>query len=275
MITAFKPSSIVLQCGADSLGTDKLGVFNLSIAAHGECVRFVKNFNLPLLILGGGGYTIHNVARCWAFETAVLVGAELPNALPKGPYLCWFQPDFVLHTSLVTKLENDNSPATLRNMVANVRTKLRYLQGSPSVSMEILPPRLKEWLEAEEKRTKDQDDIREEGDDAVDKRKDRHFAANEYFSGDKDNLGEDGDGKRIIRGGARRGAGRKPRGRGRGRGGAPATGAGDEGNESDKSGGAAPLPVKRGRGRGRGRARGRGKAATPSSEGAESNPMSE
>ena len=30
-----------------------------------ECVQYVKTFNLPLLVLGGGGYTIKNVARCW------------------------------------------------------------------------------------------------------------------------------------------------------------------------------------------------------------------
>ena len=30
-----------------------------------ECVQFVKTFNLPMLVLGGGGYTIKNVARCW------------------------------------------------------------------------------------------------------------------------------------------------------------------------------------------------------------------
>lgn len=30
-----------------------------------ECVEFVKSFKIPLLVLGGGGYTVRNVARCW------------------------------------------------------------------------------------------------------------------------------------------------------------------------------------------------------------------
>jgi len=34
----YDPKVIVLQCGADSLAGDRLGLFNLSIAAHGECV---------------------------------------------------------------------------------------------------------------------------------------------------------------------------------------------------------------------------------------------
>jgi hypothetical protein len=28
-----------------------------------ECVRFVKSLKLPTLVLGGGGYTLRNVAR--------------------------------------------------------------------------------------------------------------------------------------------------------------------------------------------------------------------
>jgi histone deacetylase 1/2 len=52
---------VVLQCGADSLNGDKLGSFNLSSAGHANCVKFVKSFNIPTLVLGGGGYTIRNV----------------------------------------------------------------------------------------------------------------------------------------------------------------------------------------------------------------------
>ncbi len=71
-VTHFQPTSIVLQCGADSLGLDRLGAFNLSIAAHGECVNYVRTFGVPLLVVGGGGYTGKNVSRCWAYETAGL-----------------------------------------------------------------------------------------------------------------------------------------------------------------------------------------------------------
>ena len=39
---------------------------------HSDCVKFVKSFNVPLLVLGGGGYTMRNVARAWTFETSVV-----------------------------------------------------------------------------------------------------------------------------------------------------------------------------------------------------------
>ena len=39
----------------------------------------MKSFNLPILLLGGGGYTIRNVARAWTYETAIALNQEIPN----------------------------------------------------------------------------------------------------------------------------------------------------------------------------------------------------
>lgn len=55
------------------------------IVGHAQCVNFVKKFNLPLLILGGGGYTIRNVARCWTFETAVALDSDIANGMSRIP----------------------------------------------------------------------------------------------------------------------------------------------------------------------------------------------
>lgn len=73
----YQPSAVVLQCGGDSLSGDRIGPFNLSMRGHANCVNFVKSFGLPLLMLGGGGYTIRNVSRTWAFETGLAAGQEL------------------------------------------------------------------------------------------------------------------------------------------------------------------------------------------------------
>ena len=89
VMEVYRPGAIVLQCGADSLGNDRLGCFSLSLDGHAECVRFMKQFKVrafllvqllipfklkgvpqvPMLVTGGGGYTKNNVARCWAYET--------------------------------------------------------------------------------------------------------------------------------------------------------------------------------------------------------------
>lgn len=82
----YRPEAIVLQCGGDSLSGDRLGCFNLSMAGHANCVNFVKSFNLPVLVLGGGGYTMRNVSRTWAFETGLLVGQKMGPDLPFNDY---------------------------------------------------------------------------------------------------------------------------------------------------------------------------------------------
>jgi hypothetical protein len=74
-------------------------VFNLSIRGHAMCHEFMRSFGVPLLVLGGGGYRIKNVARCWAYETAVLLGGclHVQDCLPVvrcaaacvRPQCCW------------------------------------------------------------------------------------------------------------------------------------------------------------------------------------------
>ena len=49
----------------------------LTLPGHANCVSFVKKFNLPLLLVGGGGYTMRNVARAWAYETGLAAGVKL------------------------------------------------------------------------------------------------------------------------------------------------------------------------------------------------------
>ena len=42
----------------------------------------MRNLNIPLLVLGGGGYTVRNVARAWTYETSVLINDDISNELP-------------------------------------------------------------------------------------------------------------------------------------------------------------------------------------------------
>ena len=45
-------------------------------------MKLVRDKGLPLIVVGGGGYVMRNVARCWTYETAMLAGEELSNDLP-------------------------------------------------------------------------------------------------------------------------------------------------------------------------------------------------
>lgn len=147
VIESYRPASIVLQCGADSLGADRLGCFNLNINAHGACVDFVKSFGLPLLLVGGGGYTPRNVSRLWCYETSIAtdteVGTELPPQLGDA-FREYFAPEYVLHPRLGTdgRYENKNSRKYLETVRQRIMEQLRYLGGAPGVQMQEVPPDL-------------------------------------------------------------------------------------------------------------------------------------
>uniref|UniRef100_A0A8C1L2G9 Histone deacetylase n=1 Tax=Cyprinus carpio TaxID=7962 RepID=A0A8C1L2G9_CYPCA len=134
----YQPSAVVLQCGADSLSGDRLGCFNLTIKGHAKCVEYIKSFNLPLLMLGGGGYTIRNVARCWTYETAVALDSTIPNELPYNDYFEYFGPDFKLHIS-PSNMTNQNTNDYLEKIKQRLFENLRMLPHAPGVQMQAIP----------------------------------------------------------------------------------------------------------------------------------------
>ncbi|KAK8372736.1 hypothetical protein O3P69_012006 [Scylla paramamosain] len=138
VMETYQPSAIVLQCGADSLSGDRLGCFNLTLKGHAKCVEFVKKYNLPLLLLGGGGYTIRNVARCWTFETAVALSTDIANELPYNDYFEYFGPDFKLHIS-PSNMANQNTPEYLDKIKTRLFENLRMLPHAPGVQSIAIP----------------------------------------------------------------------------------------------------------------------------------------
>ncbi|SAM05649.1 hypothetical protein [Absidia glauca] len=138
VIEWYRPSAIVLQCGGDSLSGDKLGCFNLSMKGHANCVRYVKKFNLPTLVLGGGGYTMRNVARAWAYETGVVVGEEIGPEMPYNDYYEYFGPDHQLDVRS-SNMENMNTPDYLEKIKTQVFENLSRTLFAPSVQMQEVP----------------------------------------------------------------------------------------------------------------------------------------
>ena len=91
-----------------SLGTDLvLSISHLKVKwswywmlGHGECVKFMRDFGIPMLVLGGGGYTIKNVSRCWTYETGLLLDKELDNTIPPNDYYEYYAPHYQLHLNV-------------------------------------------------------------------------------------------------------------------------------------------------------------------------------
>lgn len=121
-----------MQCGADSISFDKLGDFCLTIRGHGECVKYIKGFGLPMLLLGGGGYTIENVARCWTYETGLILGEDLPNEMPITDYYTKYGPEYKLHNKPANH-PNMNEKKFLEELIAYNLENLKQLEAVPNI----------------------------------------------------------------------------------------------------------------------------------------------
>jgi len=132
IVERFQPEAIVLQCGADSITGDRLGCFNMSLRGHADCVKFVKSLGLPMLVLGGGGYTMRNVARLWTYETSVILDKELPDQLPMNTYYEYFGPDYRLHIT-PNNMENKNTPEYLADVLQKLMRILDELENVPGL----------------------------------------------------------------------------------------------------------------------------------------------
>jgi histone deacetylase 1/2 len=107
--------------------------------------------------LGGGGYTMRNVSRCWCFDTAVALDEPISNCIPPNEYFKFFGPSYRLHIKPDPELNNHNDKRTLNNIIMQVFENLRNIEPVPSVHFQQTPltitipdsPDLDEELEEE------------------------------------------------------------------------------------------------------------------------------
>ncbi|XP_036858886.2 histone deacetylase 8 isoform X4 [Manis javanica] len=79
---AFSPKAVVLQLGADTIAGDPMCSFNMTPVGLGKCLKYILQWQLATLILGGGGYNLANTARCWTYLTGVILGKTLSSEIP-------------------------------------------------------------------------------------------------------------------------------------------------------------------------------------------------
>ena len=84
LLNAFWPDVLVTQLGIDTYHRDP--ITHMALTTQGY-VQAVESFaqaahSIPWVALGGGGYDLSAVARCWALAYGVMTGQEWPDALP-------------------------------------------------------------------------------------------------------------------------------------------------------------------------------------------------
>lgn len=195
VMETYQPSAVVLQCGADSLTGDRLGCFNLTVKGHGKCVEFIKKYNLPFMLLGGGGYTIRNVSRCWTYETSVALGVEIANELPYNDYFEYFGPDFKLHIS-PSNMTNLNTSDYLEKVKNRLFENLRMLPHAPGVQVQPIPEDGIKMDIDDQDGAADGDTEAEKEERGTKSEKDKRIMGDNEYSDSEDDEGPSGDNRK-------------------------------------------------------------------------------
>lgn len=100
---------------------------------------------LSPFVFFSGGYTIRNVARCWAYETAVALGQQISDDIPHNEYYEYFGPDFKLNIC-PSNMENRNTPDYLDKIKTQLFQALHDIPHVPSVQFHPVGFRLLEGM---------------------------------------------------------------------------------------------------------------------------------
>jgi acetoin utilization protein AcuC len=77
LIKAYNPDVIVFELGADTLVGDPLAHLQMTNNSYADTIYNLLDFNIPILMTGGGGYHIENTVRAWALAWSVLSGSDI------------------------------------------------------------------------------------------------------------------------------------------------------------------------------------------------------
>jgi histone deacetylase 1/2 len=82
-----------------------------------------------LVLIGGGGYCLRNVGRCWAYETSVALGQEIPNEIPEHEYSTYYYPANQIHVP-VSNQENMNTRSELETTTKKILDNLKNVKAT-------------------------------------------------------------------------------------------------------------------------------------------------
>ncbi|XP_075291561.1 histone deacetylase 8 isoform X1 [Opisthocomus hoazin] len=123
---AFNPDAVVLQLGADTIAGDPMCSFNMTPEGVGKCLKYVLQWQLATLILGGGGYNLANTARCWTYLTGVILGRTLSSEIPDHEFFTEYGPDYVLEITPSCRPDR-NEPQRIQEILNSVKGNMKHV----------------------------------------------------------------------------------------------------------------------------------------------------
>ncbi|KAM9600783.1 histone deacetylase 8 isoform 7-T7 [Morphnus guianensis] len=123
---AFNPDAVVLQLGADTIAGDPMCSFNMTPDGVGKCLKYVLQWQLATLILGGGGYNLANTARCWTYLTGVILGRTLCSEIPDHEFFTEYGPDYVLEITPSCRPDR-NEPQRIQEILNSIKGNLKHV----------------------------------------------------------------------------------------------------------------------------------------------------
>jgi acetoin utilization protein AcuC len=135
-IRSYSPELIMLQSGADSHRGDLLSHLSVTANVYYQAASRIHDLAHELcdgrvIVFGGGGYRLSNVARCWTSVFSAFTQSSIPNELPRDWRICYRSitgeeaPDLLMESA-------DRSTEDTRERVAEVISEL--YRGIPAGS---------------------------------------------------------------------------------------------------------------------------------------------
>ena len=129
-----------------------------TVTGHADCVAYMKSFGSRCWCSAEAATPAR--ARVWTYETAVLLGTDIKDALPYNDYFEYYGPDYRLHMP-VSNMENLNSREYLENQKVQLFDILSQVEPAPGVqiqtgaSSEAPPPEVPQVEEDEDSKNPD------------------------------------------------------------------------------------------------------------------------
>lgn len=129
LIVNFGPKAIVIQCGCDGLALDTHKEWNMTIKGYRNSIEWIINYfsEIPIMLLGGGGYNHTETAKCWTYLTGLVLrvsNIDTWDIIPEHKNLDAYEEDgfrfWTDHNTGPSKMKDHNSVEYLNEIKAHL-----------------------------------------------------------------------------------------------------------------------------------------------------------